>query len=105
MSAKAVLAIDSLASVCVKQFQQLCTLLSEPEFRYTSEILPADIEDELGRFQLWAANIGALQPRNWTTSLEYRLRDSSRTRLQVMGFLEDIRGSLEDSTYTFLCNQ
>lgn len=63
----------------------------------------SDIEDELGRFKVWASNISAHRPSHSRRSLEYRLRDSSRLRDTVLSFLQDLKGALQelqDSTVT-----
>src|SRR5205085_9987376 len=73
--------IDILAASCVVTFKviysQLNTELARP---YVSDISAADIQDELGRFKLWAGNVAALHPKESRSSLEYRLSDASRTR-------------------------
>jgi hypothetical protein len=59
--------------------------------------LRATIIDEHGRFQIWAGNIGALQPVKKTSSLEYRLRDAPKIANQVVEVLEDLEEALDDS--------
>ncbi|KAK3315568.1 hypothetical protein B0H66DRAFT_502485 [Apodospora peruviana] len=41
------------------------------------------IEDAIGRFQVWAGNIGALQPKSSQKSLEFRLRDAPDIRANI----------------------
>ncbi|KAK4450352.1 hypothetical protein QBC34DRAFT_324536 [Podospora aff. communis PSN243] len=50
------------------------------------------IKDEMARFKVWAANIGA--HRNGRSSLDYRVRDTSKIRIQVLQLLEDLSESL-----------
>lgn len=50
--------------------------------------------DELGRLRVWAANIGAHQ--NGQSSLDYRLRDASHIKKQIVRLLERLRRSLSD---------
>ena len=52
-------------------------------------------EDELGRLRMWAANIGA--HRTGQSSLDYRLRDASHIRQQVLKLLDIVRRRLKDT--------
>ncbi|KAM0797365.1 hypothetical protein BDR22DRAFT_780021, partial [Usnea florida] len=52
-------------------------------------------EDELGRFRIWAANIGAHQ--TGCSSLDFRLRDASHVRAQIMKLLESLLRKLQDT--------
>jgi hypothetical protein len=54
------------------------------------------IQDELGRFRVWAGNIAAHRPSHSRRSLEYRLRDSSRLRDTVLSLLRDLKNALDD---------
>ncbi|KAJ2986727.1 hypothetical protein NUW58_g4890 [Xylaria curta] len=53
------------------------------------------IEDERGRFRIWASNLGALHNENSAKSLEFRLRNSERMHQSVTDGLK----RLEDLTY------
>ena len=52
-------------------------------------------EDELGRLRIWAANIGAHQTNQ--SSLDFRLRDASHVREQVIELLAALMKRLEDA--------
>ena len=54
-----------------------------------------DWQDELGRLRIWAANIGAHQIGQ--SSLDYRLRDSSHIRLQIVKLLGGIEERLHEA--------
>ena len=60
----------------------------------------ARIEDELARFKVWSANIGA--HRGGRSSLDFRLRDTSRIRLQVLQLLRDLSESLNEGKVFWL---
>ena len=51
-------------------------------------------DDELGRFRLWIANIGAHQ--RGRSSLEYRLRDASHVKKQIGELLENLQRAIVD---------
>jgi hypothetical protein len=52
-------------------------------------------QDELGRFRMWAANIGAHQKGQ--SSLDFRLRDASHIHQQIIKLLDDLLGLLQDA--------
>lgn len=91
--------LNSLGKKCITLFNQIYALLDQPDRSYQEDLSADDIQDELGRFKVWAENIGALQPRDMKSSLEYRLRDASRTRQQVQQFLGDLRESLTEGDF------
>jgi len=90
--------IDALGKECITLFKEVYYLLESSSQEDYATVSPDDVQDELGRFRIWAENIGALQPRTKRTSLEYRLREASETRLQVQGCLEDMKEVLLEST-------
>lgn len=51
-------------------------------------------QDELGRFRVWASNIGAHQAGQ--SSLDYRLRDASDVKKQVLQLLKRLQRLIED---------
>lgn len=53
------------------------------------------LEDEQGRFRIWASNLGALQSSESMKSLDQRLRDAPLMRKSVASGLERLQGSAE----------
>ncbi|KAH7198805.1 uncharacterized protein B0J16DRAFT_360480 [Fusarium flagelliforme] len=53
-----------------------------------SGTLCVTLEDEQGRFRIWASNLGALQPADSTKSLDRRLKDAPLMRKSVASGLE-----------------
>jgi hypothetical protein len=90
--------LDILGNQCIHLFTAIYGLLDSESQEHHGAISKEDVQDGLGRFRIWAENIGALQPKNKRTSLEYRLREASETRLQVQGCLEDMKEVLLEST-------
>ncbi|KAJ5771876.1 hypothetical protein N7520_002405 [Penicillium odoratum] len=84
-------AISELFQRCQAQFN------STVKFHALSNCLEVPLQewrDELGRFRVWAANIGAHQTH--LSSLEYRLRDASHIKIQVVTLLNQIQELLTD---------
>jgi len=87
---------------CLRKFRDLQTELevaaAQADNETVTESLPSSrVQDELGRYKVWAANIGA--HRTGKSSLEYRLRDASHIRSQVLRLLDDLSESLTDGAY------
>ena len=80
---------------CLKSFNEFIIEIKKPPSRNISELglIPTAWEDELGRLRMWAANIGAHQTGQ--SSLDFRLRDSSHIREQVLKLLQDLLQRLQ----------
>lgn len=83
------------AWACLKGLEELCKLPA------TSELPSDECTSQLGRFRIWALNIGALQEAYLPTSLEYRLREARSLVTRIVELLKDIEESIEDGN-TFL---
>lgn len=74
------MSIPDLVRDCLNAFKQLL----ESDGGGASDRL----QDELGRFRIWASNISAHSTGQ--RSLEYRLRDSSELKEAVVRFLSEL---------------
>lgn len=54
-----------------------------------------ELSDELGRFKVWAGNIGALQ--SGPSSLDSRLKDASHVREAIVRLLQDLSQALSEA--------
>lgn len=88
--------LDILGRRCESYFKQLYVVLNDPSCLFRNDLLPTEVQDELGRFKIWARNIGALQPRTMTSSLEYRLRDASHARQLIAKLLKTLEEVLQE---------
>ncbi|GAB1314686.1 hypothetical protein MFIFM68171_04896 [Madurella fahalii] len=79
---------------CLYQFEVLLRALRD-EDGVKAGMTDGGIADQLARFKVWAGNIGA--HRAGTSSLDYRLRDASNIRKQVVSLLTDLEDSLRDA--------
>lgn len=64
---------------------------------YAACLPPQDkaiVEDQAGRFSVWASNIGALAPAR--ASLDYRLREAEDVRRLVMALLITLDESIQE---------
>lgn len=84
-------AISELLQSCLNQF---LSLTNSDTLADHTEVPLQEWRDELGRLRVWAANIGAHQTRQ--SSLDYRLRDASHIKSQIVRLLEQFQELLTD---------
>lgn len=73
---------------CMKAFKRVVSAQGVDE-------MPIDaLEEEFGRFRIWAGNVSA--HTTGRRSLEYRLRDSSELATAVAGYLQRLRDTLAE---------
>lgn len=84
-------AIAHHSKACLSGLERLCRLSA------TSELSSDGCTAQLGRFRIWAFNIGALQEAHLPTSLEYRLREAPKLVDRIVELLEDMEESIDDS--------
>jgi hypothetical protein len=78
----------------VKVFGNLISHLADSSCK-TPEMPARVIQDELGRFRVWAGNMGALQDPDSTASLDFRLIDAPQIRQQVLRILRRLIQSIQ----------
>lgn len=93
-SATGTLSIASFYSVCIQSFDRLCDLLQSPDCEFSSQISVLDLQDELGRFRVWAGNVGA--HRSGRVSLDHKLREASQIHNKVTELLKDLDEALQE---------
>ena len=86
--------IASLTAKCLRSFNEVIPLIRSLDQRET-ELLVAAWEDELGRLRIWAANVGVDQLNQ--APLDWRLRDASHIRDQILSLLENLLARLDDA--------
>lgn len=85
--------ISSSVVASLKAFNALIEKLNSTDPEDLPEALPiGQWEDELGRLRMWAANIGA--HRTGQSSLDFRLRDASHIRNQILKLLKYVEASI-----------
>ena len=80
--------------VCLEHFKKLCATLEENGHIYEQQIPLSLLADEYGRFNVWAGNIGAHQVGR--LSLDYRLREASHIKEQVISLLQYLYEIIKD---------
>jgi hypothetical protein len=88
--------IGALSTSCASCFDTLTRSLRTSSDEFKKQMMPMAIENEYGRFRIWAGNLGALQ--RGRSSLDARLRDSVVLRVAALKFLGQLQDSLSKST-------
>nr|KMM69693.1 meiosis-specific serine/threonine-protein kinase mek1 [Coccidioides posadasii RMSCC 3488] len=73
-----------------KSFQQLAAALKDPE--HCLLMPPGKVENQYDRLKLWSGNLGALQTGR--ASLDFRLRESTVVRMNVLKLLNKLQQAL-----------
>lgn len=81
-----------LARICLDNFARLTTLLNATGAENQDVMPPDKLEWQLGRFNIWCGNLGALQ--SGKSSLDARLRESTVIRTNLSKHLDRLNASI-----------
>lgn len=87
--------ISSSIIACLKSFNEFIEEIRNLKEASVRGLVVSAWEDELGRLRMWAANIGAHQTGQ--SSLDFRLRDASHVREQIVKLLQGLLRRLQDA--------
>ena len=85
------------AQTCIGLFHNVLSTISGRERLDPNAELAALIDDQLGRFNIWAGNIGVFA--NTYTSLDYRVRDIPQIKDLIVQQLDGLAKYLKHGTY------
>ncbi|KAH7051243.1 hypothetical protein B0J12DRAFT_536416, partial [Macrophomina phaseolina] len=88
-------AIRHGTAACLRSFRLLAAALEGGDAAHRSLVDSSNLEDEYGRFRVWAGNLGAQQKGH--SSLDYRLRDSPLLQSNVLKLLHELENNLEEA--------
>ncbi|KAF2492767.1 hypothetical protein BU16DRAFT_564083 [Lophium mytilinum] len=91
--------ISNHVSSCTKAFENVYHGIRLTTGALLDTLDPLRVRDEYGRFKVWSGNIAA--HHTGRRSLEYRLRDASHIREQVVVLLVDLQETLESMLEIF----
>jgi hypothetical protein len=86
--------IASRFNTCATSFARLSQLCDKPDYKYGDQVKASEVQDEFGRFRVWAGNIGAR--RTGRVSLDYRLREASHMMHRVTDLLDELNSTLKE---------
>lgn len=95
--------ISTSIIACLKAFNAFVEQIQHLDNKDSANLLVQPWQDELGRLRMWAANIGAHQTNQ--SSLDYRLRDSSHIRQQIMNLLDELLNRLHEAGNAILADE
>ncbi|KAL9101608.1 MAG: hypothetical protein Q9163_003147 [Psora crenata] len=83
-----------------QQTQQLLVDIFDHPARDLGDQIPIkDVQEEFGKYKIWAGNVGAAHSgRRYEISLDYRLREASFLRHQVLRLLKTLNEKLENAS-------
>ncbi|CAD6593370.1 MAG: hypothetical protein ASARMPREDX12_007113 [Alectoria sarmentosa] len=87
--------ISSLIVACLKSFNEFIEATGHFQEDNVGGYAAGAWKDEVGRLRMWAANIGAHQTGQ--SSLDFRLRDASHVREQIIKLLQGLLRRLQDA--------
>lgn len=85
--------IASSVSDCLRSFEDFVFQIRHTDAEASNLIESSEVIDELGRFRVWAGNIGA--HRKGLSSLDYRLRDASHIKSKVQSLLCNLDDAIQ----------
>ena len=95
ISEEETISITQSLSACFSKFDEVFKGTMFPLIAQTDGLILEAWQDELGRLRMWASNIGA--HRSGLSSLDFRLRDASHIRQQIVRLLGDLLRRLQDA--------
>ncbi|KAF1915484.1 hypothetical protein BDU57DRAFT_274856 [Ampelomyces quisqualis] len=79
----------------VRAFHELSHALNTSDSKWANSINYEGLQDEIGRFRVFAGNLGALQKGH--SSLDYRLRDSPLLSSNALKFLQELEENIKEA--------
>lgn len=87
--------ISDAHAKCFFAFEQLLKSLQHPVRDFQGQISTKEIRDEFDKYKIWAGNVGAAHSgKRYEISLDYRLREASFFKNQVLKLLKTLDDKL-----------
>jgi len=84
---------------CYTAFQSLLEALDRPARDFRAQLPPKTVDEEFDKYKIWAGNVGAAhRGRRYEISLDYRLREASFIKKQVLSLLDSLEDKLNQAT-------
>ena len=75
--------------------RNVATVFARGRAKHVEHYLKSELENELGRFKIWAGNLGVFAPGN--ASADYRLREDSDIRGVIIQMLDRLRQNIKQA--------
>ncbi|KAL9037437.1 MAG: hypothetical protein Q9214_005706, partial [Letrouitia sp. 1 TL-2023] len=84
---------------CILVFEKLIDAVQHPAQDLGDQIPLKDVQEEFSKYKIWAGNVGAAHSgKRYEISLDYRLREASFLRDQVLRLLKNLNQKLENAS-------
>ncbi|KAF7507656.1 hypothetical protein GJ744_010209 [Endocarpon pusillum] len=91
--------ISNAHTNCFLAFERLIGAVEKPLQRFENQISLAQVIDEFDKYRVWAGNVGAHhRGKQYEISLDYRLREASSFKAQVVRLLTSLEHILQRAT-------
>jgi len=91
--------ISHVHTKCYESFEQLLEALQHPARDFATQFSLTEASEEFDKYKIWAGNVGAAHTgRRYEISLDYRLREASFMKSQVVALLETLLKHLSAAT-------
>ena len=87
--------IAEYCDICLGEFDKLSAIIEQSQYEVHG-IKNSELLDARSRFKIWLGNLGAQQPPFVQSSLDYRLREASKIKDQIIKLLQDLAEALQD---------
>ncbi|ORY02184.1 hypothetical protein BCR34DRAFT_667757 [Clohesyomyces aquaticus] len=88
--------ISDSHSKCYIAFESLVEALDRPSRDFSTQLPPKSIREEFDKYRIWAGNVGAPHSgRRYDISLDYRLREASFLKKQILDLLNSLEEKLK----------
>lgn len=84
---------------CILTFKDLINTTQHPVRNFGDQIPLEDVKEEFSKYKVWAGNVGAAHSgKRYEISLDYRLREASFLRDQVLSLMKVLKENLKNAT-------
>ena len=84
--------IFTWSKTCLSNFGELTKSLNAEGNAFLLQLSPLAVENEVGRFKVWAANVGAFDTGR--SSLDTRLKDAVSISTHILSLLDYLKDSI-----------
>jgi hypothetical protein len=91
--------ISNAHIACFSAFEELIDAIQHPVRDFGDQLPLNEVQDEFGKYKIWAGNVGAAHCGNfYEISLDYRLREASFLKSQILRLLKTLNEKLENAS-------
>jgi hypothetical protein len=91
--------ISNAHIACFSAFEELIDAIHHPVRDFGGQLPLNEVQEEFGKYKIWAGNVGAAHCGEfYEISLDFRLREASFLKSQILSLLKTLNGKLENAS-------